>query len=182
MDRFNWDYIRHRYVTGGDEITLELLSKEPNMPSLATLKKKSSSDFWADQRKQYRYQAVTLAAETQAGQDAIRKLEEIQKLVDAAEMITRHLQLARAIQGVATQALKDKLITAADLNPRDLLAWLQQGITLERMVADMATEHVKVQVDIDVSSLSDEQLQRIAAGEDPAKVIQLNHGTSRKPA
>jgi hypothetical protein len=166
--RYDWDYFRHKYVTGDDAVTLEHLSKQPNAPSLHRLKIKSSEQSWAEQRKTFRNQAATIATAGATGQEAIRQT---QQLVDAAEMIARHVKLARALQSIATEALQKKMITAAELTARDVLAWLNQGVQMERLALDLATSRVEVEAKIDFSKLTDEQLERIAAGEDISKVV-----------
>lgn len=164
--RYDWDYFRHRYVTGDDAVTLDFLSSQPNAPSLHRLKIKSSEQTWTEQRKQFRNQAATITAQGAVAQEAI---QQTQKLVDAAEVIARHLKLARALQTVGATALQKELITAEDLNPRDVLAWITQGIQIERLACDMATS--KTDISVDFSKLSDEQLERIAQGEDINKVV-----------
>lgn len=168
MAQHDWNYWKHRYVTGDDSVTLELLSKTPNAPKLNTLKKRSSEESWLEQRKTFRNQAATIATNDATGQEAIRQT---QQLVDAAEMIARHVKLARALQGIAAEALQKKMITAEDLNPRDLLSWLNQGVQMERLALDLATSRIAVEAKVDFSTLSDEQLERIAAGEDISKVV-----------
>lgn len=165
--RYDWDYFRHKYVTGEDAVTLDFLSSQPNAPSLHRLKIKSSEQSWAEQRKTFRNQAATIATQGATAQEATRQT---QQLVDAAEMIARHIKLARALQSIATEALQKKVVTAEDLNARDILAWLNQGVQMERLALDLATARVAVEAKIDFSTLTDEQLERIAAGEDPAKV------------
>lgn len=166
MARYDWEYWRHRYVAGDDQATLEFLSKQPNAPSLHRLKIKSSEASWADQRKTFRNQAATIATQSATAQEAVRQTAQ---LVDAAEVITRHLQLSKAIQSVATKALRD--LDAAELSPRDILSWISSGTQIERLAMGMATERVEVDATVDFSNLSDEQLQKIANGEDPAKVV-----------
>lgn len=167
MARYDWDYFKHRYVTGDDAVTLNYLSTQPNAPSLHRLKIKSSEDAWAEQRKQFRNQAATVALNSATGQAAT---QQIQKLVDAAEMITRHLQISKGLQGMAWKALQDRKITESDLTARDVLAWLNTGVQMERLTLDLDTARIKVDTKIDFASLSDEQLERIANGEDPEKV------------
>jgi len=113
-------------------------------------------------RKQFRNQAANVALNSATGQAAT---QQIQKLVDAAEMIANHLALARALQGLAGQALQEEVVTARDLTPRDVLAWITQGVQMERLTLDLDTARIKVDTQIDVRSLSDEELEKLADGE-----------------
>ena len=56
MAGYDWSYWREKYVSGTDALTLEAVSVIPGAPSLPTLKRRSTKEAWADQRKQFRYQ------------------------------------------------------------------------------------------------------------------------------
>lgn len=161
----DWDYFRHKYVSGDDSVTLSVLSRLPNAPNLTTLKRRSREELWAEQRRQFRYQAATKMADSATTQEALRQTEQ---LVDQVEAIARHLKLARALQGTATKALQ--LVDPESLHPRDMLAMLSQGVQIERLAMEMATSRVELGK-LDLSTLTDEQLERIANGEDPQKVV-----------
>jgi hypothetical protein len=168
--KYDWDYWRHRYVMGDDTVTLEWLSTQPNAPSHHRLKIKSSEQSWADQRKVFRTQVsrnATLAAAADATvQQTVQKIEQ---LVDAAEVISRHLRISRKILTIAEGALAG--LSTEELNPKDIINWVSQATQIERLAVGLATERVEVDAKIDVSKLTDEQLERIAAGEDISKVL-----------
>jgi len=162
----DWEYWRHKYVSGDDAITLDYLSCLPNAPKLPTLKKRSAEKLWADQRKTFRYQTATRVAESSTAQAAIAQTRQ---LVDAAELITRQLQMAKALQSIAAKRLKD--FDPAELNAKDLVAWIKEATNIERLAMGLATDRLEVNVKVDVSTLTDEQLERLAKGENPAHVL-----------
>lgn len=166
MAKFDWDYWRYRYVTGEDALTLEALSHTPGAPSLDTLKRYSRLESWPEQRKRFRHQAATIAVEDATAQEAVRQ---VQKLFEASEVVTRHLQLAKALQTIAAKRLRN--MDPEELTPKEAVAWIQKGTQLERLAIGLATDKTEIELIIDYNSLSDEQLQRIAAGEDPRHVL-----------
>lgn len=96
-------------------------------------------------------------------------MQRTQDLIDAAELISRHLQLAKALQGVAVKRLKE--FNPSELTPKDLVAWINAATNIERLAMGLETTRTEVNVKIDFASLSDEQLERLAKGEDPASVL-----------
>ena len=88
-------------------------------------------------------------------------MQQTEKLVDAAEMIARHLKRARALQGKAVQALQ--MLEPSALHARDVLAWIGQSIQMERLALGEAT--ARLAADVDFATLTDAQLLRIANGE-----------------
>jgi hypothetical protein len=159
MAAYDWEYWRHLYVSGDDAMSLEELRKRPNAPSIGSLKRRSTAESWPEQRKQFRYRAATVATQSATG---IAAAQQVTQLVDAAELITRHIQLAKAIQGKAAKALRS--IDPDSMAARDVLAWIKEGTQIERLALGLATERVETQ--IEVSTLTDEQLLKLAAGED----------------
>jgi hypothetical protein len=162
----DWDYWKYKYVSGSDEVTLEALSNIPNAPKLPTLKKRSVEDSWADQRKAFRYQTYTKISDSATTQQAV---EQTQKLVDAADVITRHLQMAKALQSIAAKRLTQ--FDPEELSARDLVAWVNAATNIERLAMGLSTEQHEVNVKVNFGSLSDEQLERLAKGENPAHVL-----------
>lgn len=92
-----------------------------------------------------------------------------EELFDVAEIVSRQVRVGRSLQAKAIQALK--LVRPDELTPKDLLAWLQVGVQIENLAIGRATERVEVYGKIDFAKLSDEQLAKLAAGEDVTKVI-----------
>ena len=62
MAGYDWSYWREKYVSGTDALTLEAVSVIPGAPSLPTLKRRSTKEAWAEQRKQFRYQVDTMVS------------------------------------------------------------------------------------------------------------------------
>lgn len=156
--KFDWDYYRHLYVTGSDEVTLQALSELPAAPALDTLKRYCKRQSWVEQRRQFRHQMHQAKID-----DDLR--QHVDRLVDIAETIARHLKLSKQIQDIAAQALDG--IDPSTLTPRDIVAWVKAGSELERLAIGLATS--RSEVSIDLSTLSDHELELIASGEvDPS--------------
>ena len=98
MAHIDWDHWRLRYVAGDDAVTLEALSKEPEAPALNTLKKRSSKDSWTEQRERFRHQRDTIAHHDATVAAAA---SEVKKIIDAAEMLTRHAHLCKLMGAIA---------------------------------------------------------------------------------
>lgn len=164
----DWEYWRHKFVT--TEMTLVELSQVPNAPALQTLKNRASKELWAEQRKQFQYQASTIASNASTAQEAVRQT---QKFVDAAEIITSHIQIAKAMKSIAARRLKD--FDPKELSPKDLASWVKMAADMERLAVGLATERQEVElsgnVDVNLSQLSDAQLERLAKGENVQDVI-----------
>lgn len=162
----DWGYWKYKYVSGGDEITLEALSRLANAPKLNTLKKQSTEGLWKEERRKFREQAASVAAQAAISQEAVRQTQQI---LDAAEVLTRHLQMAKALQAIAAQRLKE--FRPSDLTAKELVSWISTATNIERLALGLATERKEVDVKIDLSQLSDEQLERLVAGEDPRYLL-----------
>lgn len=169
MKRIDWEYLRHKYVSGDDSVTLDYLSKLPSAPVLGSIKNRASKESWAEQRKTFRYHSMTKLADSATAQKAI---EQTQKLVDAAEIITQHLQLSKALKSIAARRLRE--FDPTELSPRDLVAWITAATTIDRLAMGMSTSNVQMDINVDMSKLSDDQLTRLASGEDVAIVLNQN--------
>jgi hypothetical protein len=159
--RIDFDKWRIAYVAGDDDLTLEVLSQAPNAPSLNTLKKRSAKESWVEQRKHFRHHTSTLAAQDQV---VVHAADQVQRLVDVAETITRHIKLSRVLQGLATKALQS--LKPEDLTPKDIITWIKLGCELERLAIGLATSRIEVDRAVDVTQLSDEELEAIVSSED----------------
>jgi len=137
--RYDWDYLRHKYVTGDDSVTLEALSKLPNSPVFGTLKNRACQESWAKQRENYRLQKMTLVTTDPA---AIQAAEQVNELVNIAEMITQHTQIGKALQAKGIQWLKQ--VDPATLPAREAIAVLKLGMDTQRLCAGLATEHQEI--------------------------------------
>lgn len=158
MAKIDWDEWRLKYVSGGDEVTLEALSKAPGAPALDTLKKRSAKESWKDQRDRFRNQIGTITHQDAA---VVSAASEVKKIIDTAEMLTRHAKASRLVGQKAIQAMQ--MIDPAKLKPADALAWLKFAIEAERLTEGLATQ--RTEADIDLRSLSDAELERLARGD-----------------
>lgn len=165
----DWDYWKHKFVT--TDLSLVDLSKVPDAPALQSLKNKAHQESWAEQRKVFKYQASTIAVQSATAQQAI---EQTQQLVDAAALITQHLQLSKGLKSIASKRLqqihKDES-QIEKLSAKDLVSWIQAAAAIDRTAMGLANDRVEVNVKVDVSALTDDQLDRLAKGEDPAHVL-----------
>lgn len=156
MARHDWKDWKNVYVCGPDSVTLESMALMPNAPSIAALKRHCSADSWKEQRKQFRYIRDAESARDEAAQEAIAKVE---RLVDASELIVKHLRLAKAMQGLTAKRLQT--IKLEEITPNILVQWLKLSVDIERICLGLATQHAQ----IDLTQMSDEQLEKIVAGE-----------------
>jgi hypothetical protein len=153
--KIDWSYWRHRFVTGDDTVTYRLLSEQPGAPAYATIKTVASKEDWTDQRKRYRYQQTTAVA-IQPG--VKETAEQVTKLVDTAEMFSRHIKAARLAGQKAIQAMQQT--DPATLKPEQALAWLKFAVEAERLTEGLATQRQEV----DLAGLSNAELEAIAKG------------------
>ena len=160
MGRFdgNWDIWRRRFVTGDDTVTLVWLSEQPGAPSYSSIRKRSAPKWedWEAQRRNYRKNLGTIAS---LSPDAKEAAEQVTKLVDTAEMFSRHIKAARLAGSKALQALQ--MTDPATLKPREALDWLKFAVEAERLTEGLATQRQQ----IDFSTMSDAELEKLAKGE-----------------
>lgn len=155
MAKHDWERWRHLYVTGEDDITLVTLALIPGSPSLASLKRRSMQELWTDQRKRFRSQRDTQAIRDDA---AVAAATKVSQLVDAAEMLTRHMKAFRLAGGKAISKLQD--VDSKNLSIREALDLLKWAVEGERLTEGLATSRQE----IDFSQLSDAELERLARG------------------
>ncbi len=157
MARIDWDKWRLKYVSGPDSYTLEALSKEPGAPALNTLKKVSSRESWTEQRKRFRHQTDTMAHHDAVVDAAADK---VSKIIDTAEMLTRHNSIATGLLAKGAAALSQ--LDPSTLKPTEIAQFLKMGIDVQRIIEGMATERSEMKVDL--SQLTDAELEKIANG------------------
>lgn len=154
---YDWDKWRRRYVASGDGITLESIANEPGAPSLSTLKKRSMSESWSEQRKVYRNRVGTLEeqeiAQSSATQRAIAKVD---RIIDTAEMITRHTQASRWLMALGKKALERAEVIPAHV----AVQMIKLGLEGERICMGLDSDRASQSFNPD--ELSDEELQKIA--------------------
>lgn len=147
--QYDWDYYRQKYVTGGDNVTLEFLSELPNAPSLDRLKYYSSTEGWLDQRKAYQHQLNTKTLQAASTTEA--------------EISARHMKLARALQNKALIALS--AVDPATLRPGELLNFLKESVKIERDALGIENQHTLEIVarykSVNLSDLTDDELEAL---------------------
>lgn len=164
MAKYNWKILAKEYVTGGDELTLEVMSKKENHPSIQSLLRVCAKERWVEQREMYRQRQ----AQNQAVRDNIKRLDtevsvhiedtqtQINKLVDEVEMLTRHLNIIRLMMVKGVKGIE--AIDPTTLRPSEALSYAKTALELERLTQGLATEKV------DIQSVSDEDLEKLAYG------------------
>jgi hypothetical protein len=144
--RYDWDYYRHKYVTGGENVTLESLSNQPNAPKLNTLAIRSGKENWAAQKREYLNQVSTKALESSSSTEA--------------EVAARHVKIARSLQAKALARLQQ--MKPDELSPRDLLAFLKDATEIERKALGLEQLTLHLKGGRDVTKLSDDELDALA--------------------
>lgn len=179
--KFNWDTIRRAYVSG--EMALADLAKEQTGldtdPSYKSLRNRSSAEGWEAQRRVFRDNLRTQVAATPT---ATQVMQQTEQLIDAAEAIARHVQLAKSLQAsyatIQNKIKQVRLIEQMDFNgldPLQLSLLLQRlaaiaatGADIERKALGLSDPEQRVKLDasvntnIDFSVMTDEELRRIA--------------------
>lgn len=178
---YDWDTLRKAFVSG--DMDLIALARETtnleSSPAYVSLKKRAAKEGWTDLRKTYQRNVVIQASSTTQAQDAIAKVDQ---LIDAAEAIQRHVQLAKSLQAsYAAIQTKIKQVRAieqmdfSELDPLQMSLLLQRlaaiaatGADIERKALGLSDPEQRVKVDasvntnIDFSVMTDEELRRIA--------------------
>jgi len=151
--RYDWEYYRHQYVTG--DATLAELATLQAAPKLDTLKHHSMQEDWPGQREQYRHQTAT-------------KTQDLASTTEA-EVAARHVRIAKVLQEKALQRLKG--LDMSSLTPREVLAFIREATDIERKALGMDNLTIRNLKKVNWQDLTEEQLRRIAAGEDPDSVL-----------
>jgi hypothetical protein len=156
----DWDYWRHQFVTG--DMSLKELSEGHTAPAFKTLRNKSSAEDWPSQRQKFRDMKRTQAAILP---DVKQTADEVKKIIDSAEMLTRHAQLTKLMGAIAAhelQQLRRKQLAGepTGLKPDDALKLARAAIADERLTEGLATQRQE----LDLSSMSDAELEKLANG------------------
>lgn len=149
----DWDYWRHKFVTG--EMSLKELSEGHNAPAFKTLRNKSSAQDWPGQRQKFRDVKRTQAA---TEPDVQQTADEVRRIIDTAEMLTRHVRAFRLAGGKGMAKLAT--IDPSTLTVKEALDLLKWGVDGERLTEGLATQRQA----IDLSGLSDAELEKLANG------------------
>jgi hypothetical protein len=154
-NKHDWEKWRRLYVVGGDDVTLPTIAVIPGAPSLPSLKRVCAAELWADQRKRFRMERDTVTIRDDAAVSAVNQVE---RIIDAAEMLTRHAKASRLVGQKAIQAMQ--MVDPATLKPADALAWLKFAVEAERLTEGLATQRQE----IDLSNMTDAELEKLANG------------------
>lgn len=171
---FDWEALKKLYITG--DMDLNALSREYNgletSPSYQAVRNKASQDKWNEQRKAYRSMVSTISTKPDNVSTAQEIIRNTEALIDSAEAISRHIRVAKALQSDVLilqnkllPRLKDldldKLTPTVAVNLlRAMADVLTKATDIERKamgLVDPAQNH-KIDIDIDLSRLSDSEL------------------------
>ena len=141
MAKIDWDYWRLKFVSGDDSVTLRALSEIQNAPAYISLRKRSSKESWDEQRKRFRYERDTKVIQAATSESAVSRVE---KFVDSAEMMTRHLGAARMIGSKALQAFK--MMPPEKIKPSEAVAMMKLAVEIERITEGLATERQETNI------------------------------------
>jgi len=133
--RVDWDNWRTKFIKGPDDLDLKRLSEYSGAPAYQSLRNRSSLEDWPGQRKRYR---DTLSTQASLVPEVQATAAQVEKIIDTAEMLTRHIRAAKMVGMKAVQALQ--LIDPATLKPAEALAMLKFAIEAERLTEGMATQ------------------------------------------
>ena len=145
MARYDWHLIREEYVEGTNDVTLESLAAKDNAPVLGTIKNRSSKEDWPALRRQYRDLVVTKSREKASTLEA--------------EIRTRHIKLARAMQSKAERRLLE--LSPAELDATELRLYLKDAADIERRAAGIPDAHEHGGIQIVVSEDLAEDLKKL---------------------
>ena len=144
------------------DMSLKELSEGHTAPAFKTLRNKSSAEDWPSQRQKFRDMKRTQAAILP---DVKQTADEVKKIIDSAEMLTRHAQLTKLMGAIAAhelQQLRRKQLAGepTGLKPDDALKLARAAIADERLTEGLATQRQE----LDLSSMSDAELEKLANG------------------
>lgn len=137
--RVDWDNWRTKFIKGPDDLDLKRLSEYSGAPAYQSLRNRSSLEDWPGQRRRYR---DTLSTQASTHPDVQATTAQVEKIIDTAEMLTRHMRAAKMVGQKGLQAIQ--MIDPATLKPAEALAMLKFAIEAERLTEGMATQkHVE---------------------------------------
>lgn len=117
---YDWEAIRERYVTN-QTITMADLARGPNAPAEDTIRRRAATEEWTRLRREHQHNIATRTRNIMA--------------VDQAEVVSRHVTIARNLQAKALARLR--AIDPNDLGPRDVLAFIERATMIEREALGM---------------------------------------------
>lgn len=154
---YDWDGLRRDYVIGDDLVTYRSMSEVPGNPAHQSIKNRARLEDWPGQRKHYRYKQSTLEEEEITKSTATQKaMAKVDRIVDTAEMITRHTQTSKWLVDIGKRALED----AEAISPHVAVQLIKLGLEGERICMGLDSDRTSQSFNPD--DLSDEDLQKIA--------------------
>ena len=160
--KYNWGAIACEYIASN--VTLRQLSSREGYPKLSTLRRQSAVENWAKQRIEFRKSRKAIAlkdaiSKTKAveAQESLSRIEnKLDRLIDEFETFSRHINIAKLLQSKGYEGLQN--LDPQTLKPLEIVAYLKTAIEIERLTLNLAT------LRIDVSSLSEKELERVING------------------
>jgi len=155
MARLDWDLWRKKFIQGPDSLDLKRLSEYNGAPAYQSLRNRSSKEDWPGQRKRFRDNVGTLADTVPDAQQVTSKVE---KLIDSAEMMTRHMKAFRLAGSKAISKLNS--VDPQTLTVKEALDLMKWAVDGERLTEGLATQRQAV----DLSGMSESDLEKLARG------------------
>jgi hypothetical protein len=154
MARIDWDSWRRKFIQGPDTLTIKALSEYTGAPAYQTLRNRSSKEDWVSQRKRYRDNLSTISDTVPDAQQVASRVE---KIIDSAEMLTRHSKAAKLIGSIALKAFQT--YDPATLKPSEATQMMKLAVEVERITEGLATERQEMKLDL--KGMSDAELQKL---------------------
>ena len=158
MKTIPWQDIKTEYIAGDADVTQRALSVKYNVRP-ETICRRARKEEWDEARSIYRQQALNKTLNKASTREA--------------EIRAKHLKLASTMRGAGLAGLEElvnekrlRAVMAGDLT--EIRLWLVASAEIERKAAGIADE-LEVGYDMDMSTLSDDELRAIVAGRGKGK-------------
>lgn len=149
--KLNWEAIKAEYIAGEDSVTHQALADKHGVNRVTVTR---NAKGWDAARLQYRNQVAT---------KTLNRTSTTEAELRAAHIRTgrRMRELGEAAYGNLVRKEKDGTTTLLLSDPSEIRQFIATGADIERKAAGMAD---KLDVNIDLSKLTDEELAAIAKG------------------
>lgn len=152
-------------------------------PPYDQLKNYAHRHHWRNQREAIKSQPVPSALDPAPLGKIIGlpayKTKELDRVSEIEDILDRHLKLGRVMHSIAIKKLKSVLDDPAKierLSIKDVVLLVQAAANLERLALGLATDRSVLQLKINSinwENLSNEDLEKLARGEDFSEVIRF---------
>lgn len=147
----DWDALRLRFIKGGDEFTIQVLSEQPGSPTLQMLYNRSSAEGWLTLRQQFRQEVLKhtmhLESKLQA-QVSMAAIEEVRERQagQGIKLASAGMQLIDEIMSEKEQVFDFEtrtysvVIDPVTRKPKPGKRWQEAGLGTARMLVQTGGE------------------------------------------